>query len=65
MGGNQMETIQKVLMERDGLTAEEAEKSVQEGKEELLERLGDGDMPFDFCEEMWGLEPDYLEQLIM
>ena len=59
-----MKKIEQVLMERDGLTEEEAEKQVSEAREHFMERLADGDMPFDFCEEEFGLEPDYLEELI-
>ena len=57
-------SIKEVLMNRDGLTEEEALASIAEAKEELNERLTNGEMPFDFCEEQWGLEPDYLDELI-
>jgi hypothetical protein len=53
-----------VLMKRDGLTRKEAEKRVADVKGQLMDRLGDGEMPFDICEEEFGLEPDYLEDLI-
>lgn len=58
------DSIKKVLMERDGLTEQEAEKRVEEAKTELHERLGKGEMPFDICEELFGLEPDYLMDLL-
>lgn len=57
-------SLRDVLMERDGLTAEEADKQIAEATEELHSRLAEGDMPFDLCEEEFGLEPDYLEDLI-
>jgi hypothetical protein len=59
-----MENLKKVLMERDGLTEQEADTQIADAKENLLERLGNGEMPFDFCEEEFGLEPDYFEDLI-
>lgn len=51
-------------MKRDKLTAEEADEQIAEAKEELRIRLEEGEMPFDICEELFGLEPDYLEELI-
>ena len=54
----------KVLMERDGLTKAEAEKQVREATQELNTRLAEGELPFDLCQELFGLEPDYLEDLI-
>jgi hypothetical protein len=59
-----MENLKKVLMQRDGLTENEADEQIANAKENLLERLGNGEMPFDFCEEEFGLEPDYLVDLI-
>ncbi len=59
-----MSELKKVLMERDGMTAEEADKEIARAKNALTARLEDGDMPFDFMEEEYGLEPDYLEDLI-
>jgi hypothetical protein len=59
-----MSNLITVLMKRDGLTRKEAEKRVASVKKQLMDRLGDGDMPFDICEEEFGLEPDYLEDLI-
>jgi len=59
-----MGTIKSALMERDGMTAEEADKLIAECKEDMNQRLADGEMPMDICEEYFGLEPDYLEELI-
>lgn len=56
--------LKEVLMKRDGLTSEEADKQIADARGELMERIGNGEMPFDFCEEEFGLEPDYLEDLI-
>ena len=56
--------IKEALMDRDKLTEEEAENCIKEARQELMERLSEGDMPLDICEEMFGLEPDYLDDLI-
>ena len=50
-------------MERDGLTEEQADEQIKEAKIILNERLGEGESPYDICEELFGLEPDYLEDL--
>ena len=59
-----MKSLIEVLMERDGLTLQEAKERIKQAKADLEERLGQGEMPFDFCEEEFGLEPDYLEELL-
>ena len=57
-------SIKEILMRRDGMTAEEADELIMEAQEELLNRLDDGEMPYDICQEYFGLEPDYLTELI-
>lgn len=59
-----MNSLKETLMERDGITSEEADDIISEARGELMDRLAEGDMPFDFCQEMFGLEPDYLLDLI-
>ena len=59
-----MKSLLEVLMQRDGLTETEAEELIQEARNDFYERLAVGDMPFDICEEYFGLEPDYLEELM-
>ena len=51
-------------MRRDGMSEEEAEDLIQEVREDLMERLEDGELPFDICAEWFGLEPDYLDELL-
>ena len=51
-------------MERDGLTEQEAEDLIDECRDELHRRLDEGEMPEDICQEWFGLEPDYLFDLI-
>ena len=57
-------SIAAILIERDGLTQEEADTEIEEAKENLYTRLAEGEMPFDICDEYFGLESDYLEELI-
>lgn len=57
-------SLKAVLMERDGLSEKEVEERVALAKMHLQQQIEDGDMPFDFCEEEFGLEPDYLEELL-
>ena len=59
-----MENLKEVLMRRDGLTSEEAEKQISEAREELNRRMDDGEDAEDICMEEFGLEPDYLEDLL-
>ena len=59
-----MKTIKKVLIERDDMTEIEADKLIKDAKEDLHERLAQGEMPEGICEEWFGLEPDYLDELL-
>lgn len=60
-----MDTIKNILMRRDGMSAEEAEDLIEEAKEDLLERIEGGDpSAHDICQEYFGLEPDYLMELL-
>ena len=59
-----MESIIEILMRRDSMTQEEAEQLVEDAKEELYARLEEGKMPYDICVEWFGLEPDYLDELL-
>jgi len=58
------ESIVKVLMNRDGLSKEEAVAQVKECQADMMQRLEDGEMPYDICEEYFGLEPDYLDDML-
>ena len=59
-----VESLKAVLMRRDNLTEKEADEQIAGAKEELASRLAEGDMPHDFCQEEFGLEPDYLFDLL-
>ena len=59
-----VDSIKSVLMKRDRISEGEANKLIEEAKDDMYERLTNGEMPEDICEEWFGLEPDYLEDLI-
>ena len=61
-----MSRIKKVLMQRDGMSSEEADNLIDEAKEALQNYLDEGDSfeAENVCEEFFGLEPDYLYELI-
>ena len=59
-----MNDLVKILMTRDGLTEAEARAQVAEARDVLMERLANDESPFDLMDELFGLEPDYLECLI-
>ena len=52
-------TFDEVLKKRDGYTEEE----ITEARRDILDRIMDGEDGFDVIEE-YGLEPDYLEDLL-
>ena len=52
-------TFDDVLRDRDGYTEEE----ISEARRDILDRIMDGEDGFDVIEE-YGLEPDYLEDLL-
>lgn len=59
-----MESIRDVLMSRDGMSAEEADELIERAREDLQIRLARGEQPDDICQEWFGLEPDYLMELL-
>ena len=52
-------TFDEVLKKRDGYT----ENEVTEARNDILNRIMEGEDGFDIIEE-YGLEPDYLEDLL-
>ena len=60
------ESLKQVLMRRDQLTSEEADEQIKEAAETLKVHLDEGDLEsaFYICEEAFGLEPDYNEELL-
>ena len=61
-----MKSIKQTLMDRDGITADHADELIAEAREDLEQLLDDGDMEnaYDICADHFGLEPDYLYELI-
>jgi hypothetical protein len=61
-----MKTIKQILMERDGMTEAGADEMIQEARSQWREYLIDGDSEaaYEICQEYFGLEPDYLVDLV-
>jgi len=61
-----MSTIKEILMERDGESSESADKliaSAQRFFNECLES-GDTESAYETCNTFFGLEPDYIHELM-
>ena len=52
-------------MRKFEMTDKEAEADIDDARVELVELIMDGQSPMDYCEDRWGLEPDYLDELLM
>ncbi len=59
-------SIKEILMDRDGMSAEDAEDLIEDAKEQLLEYIDAGDFEGaeNICEEYFGLEPDYISEIM-
>ena len=62
-----VESIKDVLMNRDNMTEEEANESIGYARECLYDAIANGDLAYaeDICASEFGLEPDYLMDLLM
>jgi hypothetical protein len=60
------QTIKQILMSRDNLTANQADNLIAEARQALQDCLeeNDSEAAYNICEEYFGLEPDYLPELI-
>lgn len=60
------ESIKQVLIRRDGLSSNAAQLLIDEAKEALQEYLAYNDIEAaeNICEEYFGLEPDYIFELL-
>ena len=56
--------IKKILMERDGMSAKDADDLIMQAYQDLHDRLAVRECPYNICEEWFGLEPDYLFDLM-
>ena len=61
-----VESIKDVLVERDGMSSEEADELIEEAKEALDERISAGDISSaeEICMDYFGLEMDYIFDLL-
>lgn len=61
-----MKSLVSVLMDRDGLTKEEAKEQIAEARELLVQYIEAGDFMAaeEICMDEFGLEPDYLMELM-
>ncbi len=57
-------SIKQILIRRDGMTESDAKDLIAEARDELNSMLIAGEDPSDICEIYFGLEPDYLDELI-
>ena len=61
------ETLQQILIRRDGMTPADAEDLIAEAKDDLdalLQQGGAVEDAYLLIEDFFGLEPDYLDDLI-
>ena len=58
------ESIKQILMRRDGMTSEEADSLIQDAQIDFNSRMDEGDDLEDFCQEWFGLEPDYIDEFL-
>jgi len=61
-----MTTIKQILISRDNMTASEADNLIADAAEAVAKYLSYGDIEsaYSVCQEYFGLEPDYIEELI-
>lgn len=55
-----LDTILHILQTRDGLDASKAQDLIEEAREAVAEGMD----PEEACEEFFGLEPDYVWELL-
>lgn len=50
-----------------GFTEEDVDQEIQEAKDELMNMIEAGEFSeaYDYCGDRWGLEPDYLDDLVI
>lgn len=61
-----METIKQILLRRDDMTSDEADDLINDARKALDYALANGHMQDaeEICADYFGLEPDYLTELI-
>ncbi len=56
--------LRQTLIMRDNMTCAEADALIADATADLHDRLDAGECPDDICAEWFGLEPDYIMELI-
>lgn len=58
--------IKAILMERDGMSEDDALSLIDDARNEFEEHLSNGDLGAaeDICKDYFGLEPDYLIEFL-
>ena len=61
-----MKTLKQVLIDRDEISSDAADILIQEAKDAMNEYLEEDDFEsaHNVCEEFFGLEPDYIMDLM-
>lgn len=59
-----METIKQILMQRDNMTEKEADNLIADARADMYYRLDHNIDANDICQEYFGLEPDFLLELL-
>ncbi len=58
-------TIKEILMTRDGMSADDARSLIVDARLDLMERIEEGrEDAYDICMDYFGLEPDYIFELL-
>ena len=58
------ETIKDILIRRDGMTEGEALDLIQQAKLDFEEGISNEEPDYNICEKWFGLEPDYIDELL-
>jgi hypothetical protein len=61
-----LESIKDLIMRRDEISADEADRQIEEARQAFNSYLEEGDMESaeNICDEYFGLEPDYIIEFI-
>ena len=61
-----MGQIKKILMDRDKMSANDADALIEEAKEAFECYIDESDLlsAYEVCQEFFGLEPDYIMELM-
>lgn len=61
-------SLKEVIMQRDGISEQAADELIKGCRDAMIERITDpatcDEMPYDILQEWFGLEPDYLDDII-